>query len=566
MFFRRRLLSAVITASEVAALPELDAPYLPPPVCLKQSVDPAQRPTILFGPPPEGVTTVVAPTDGLGSGQPLFKITSPTCDYVSLRLALLKAGFRRISAGPKCDELPANVVWGKSMPAKIPPPGSPKERAYHSTKLTHPYQRFNHFPSSHSNLGCKAGLAMNLSRFPDKTKTFNPPTLIYPSQKAKIRDIIASSPKHHRFIWKPARGSCGRGIIICDGGDGDAVLQMEEGIARRIQEAEASNTSPLMYKHYVVQKYIDDPLLIDKKKFDLRIYVSAASFLPDVVAYRHQLGFARFAATDYKGDAIGEKYSHLTNFSIGRKVFDSDPREMSNKSEKEILETIKLASERASELKWTFEQLNHVLDTDRHRVTAAPGVVVDRASMWAAVDDVIRTTLMTVKDKVARQITEQDKMFNSLHGTNTSFSNSYFEVYGFDIMFDSQCRPWLIEVNTLPSLESSSVRDYHLKSKVVTDLLNMAMIVPFERTDKERHLFASAHPIPAGGTDSPEGVGQTVRSFYPREALPTPSPAASLLLLGKANRYHVSDPFDEKANRIRRQDEDRCRGGFIRIL
>jgi tubulin polyglutamylase TTLL9 len=34
-----------------------------------------------------------------------------------------------------------------------------------------------------------------------------------------------------------------------------------------------------------------------------------------------------------------------------------------------------------------------------------------------------------------------------------------FEMYGFDIMFDKNMKPWVLEVNCLASLSSSSVFD-----------------------------------------------------------------------------------------------------------
>lgn len=66
-------------------------------------------------------------------------------------------------------------------------------------------------------------------------------------------------------------------------------------------------------------RYIENPLLISGKKFDLRLYVLVTSFQP-LKAYQFKFGFCRFCSVRYKYNAhvsdINCLFAHLTNVSL----------------------------------------------------------------------------------------------------------------------------------------------------------------------------------------------------------------------------------------------------------
>jgi len=78
------------------------------------------------------------------------------------------------------------------------------------------------------------------------------------------------------WIVKPSTSSQGKGIFITQ------------------HSATASSGVNLEEETCTVSRYIDNPLLIDGKKFDLRIYVAVTSFNP-LRIYIHEQGLARFA-------------------------------------------------------------------------------------------------------------------------------------------------------------------------------------------------------------------------------------------------------------------------------
>ena len=50
------------------------------------------------------------------------------------------------------------------------------------------------------------------------------------------------------------------------------------------------------------------------------------------------------------------------------------------------------------------------------------------------------------------------------------------ELYGFDVLIDSDLKPWLLEVNLSPSLGCDSPLDIRLKSAMLSDLLTLVGI------------------------------------------------------------------------------------------
>ena len=69
----------------------------------------------------------------------------------------------------------------------------------------------------------------------------------------------------------------------------------------------------------MIQRYITNPLLINGHKFDLRTYVLITSYEP-LRIYVFQEGLARFASETYSTRVDkGNKYMHLTNYSINKK-------------------------------------------------------------------------------------------------------------------------------------------------------------------------------------------------------------------------------------------------------
>lgn len=81
----------------------------------------------------------------------------------------------------------------------------------------------------------------------------------------------------------------------------------------------------------VVQEYLENPCLIEKSKFDLRLYILLRSIAP-LKIYVYEEGLCRLATCDYEKPLSSNQKNmrmHLTNYAINK----LSPNFVFNKSE-----------------------------------------------------------------------------------------------------------------------------------------------------------------------------------------------------------------------------------------
>lgn len=110
------------------------------------------------------------------------------------------------------------------------------------------------------------------------------------------------------WIMKPTGKSQGAGIFL---------INKLSKLKRWSREAKTSFHPAIGKESYVISRYIDNPLLIGGKKFDMRLYVLVTSFRP-LKAYLFKLGFCRFCTVKYDTSVteLDNMYVHLTNVSV----------------------------------------------------------------------------------------------------------------------------------------------------------------------------------------------------------------------------------------------------------
>jgi len=67
-----------------------------------------------------------------------------------------------------------------------------------------------------------------------------------------------------------------------------------------------------------------------------------------------------------------------------------------------------------------------------------------------------------------------DPHVNLATKTHLKRKYSVHELFGFDVILDENLKPWIVEVNISPSLNSSSPLDVSVKGQMIADLFNLA--------------------------------------------------------------------------------------------
>ena len=253
-----------------------------------------------------------------------------------------------------------------------------------------------------------------------------PQTYIFPGDYNIFVEEFRKCP-NSTWIMKPSSNAQGKGIFLVN-----KLVQLK----RWATESKMPFQNGAFKESFVISRYLDNPLLVGGKKFDLRMYVLVTSYRP-LKAWMFKLGFARFCIAKYSNDA-GERdnmFIHLTNVAISKTSGAYNDAHGSKWS--------------IANLKFYLEQTHGKQETDQ---------------CFNEINNIIYLSLKSVQNVVT----------NDKH---------CFEIYGYDILIDDVLKPWLIEVNASPSLSYTTENDRIIKMNLLQDAFNI--VVPKEWTDQD---------------------------------------------------------------------------------
>lgn len=262
---------------------------------------------------------------------------------------------------------------------------------------------------------------------------FYPDTFTLPGEYLLFVECFKKSPDK-MWIMKPIGKCQGKGIFLFD-----KLSQISEW--RNDNRWKPENPQA---EKYVAQLYIPNPYLIGGKKFDMRLYVLVTSYQP-LTIYMYREGFARFTTSRFtmSHSNMADAYIHLTNVAIQKKgpEYDADSGGKMNVRALKLYLISKYGIARINQL---FCEIQLVVIRSLQAVQHI--IINDRQS---------------------------------------------FELYGFDVLIDSDLKAWLIEINAAPSLTGSTREDYNMKFQMLDDTLSVI--------DLDRRLTGNEEQV--GGYD-----------------------------------------------------------------
>lgn len=159
----------------------------------------------------------------------------------------------------------------------------------------------------------------------------------------------------------------------------------------------------------LVQKYIECPLLIESVKFDIRQWVLVLGMNP-ITIWVYDECYFRLSSETFDLSNIDDQFRHLTNNSIQKYQDKID----------------------AETLIWSEEQFDQAM-------LKQMGVQdFTNQRLKSGMNDIIVKTIRAAEENLGER-------------------KNVAEIYGFDFMVDCNFKPWLIEINSSPAFDNSSV-------------------------------------------------------------------------------------------------------------
>ncbi|CAD8157486.1 unnamed protein product [Paramecium pentaurelia] len=276
----------------------------------------------------------------------------------------------------------------------------------------------NHIQNN-THLGSKKNLFYNMKRYYEQQGLnvfdFLPQTY-HIKNKEDLQNFVQQN--HNQSIWivKPAE--------LTNRGHGIHIFQTINEVQQYLRSIHHHKNGA--QKTFIVQKYIENPLLYNQRKFDIRCYILFTSVNGQHKGYWYKDGYIRTSSQEFSLMNLSNKLIHLTNDAVQKYSEDYGRFEKGNKV--------------------SFEEFNNFLPIDFYQ-----------------------TIYIQMRNIALDQ-------FKATYGKlDPNRKENSFELFGLDFMIDDKFKVWLIETNTNPCLECSGPLLTKLIPQLIEDLFKLVL-------------------------------------------------------------------------------------------
>ncbi|CDW81438.1 tubulin-tyrosine ligase family protein [Stylonychia lemnae] len=225
---------------------------------------------------------------------------------------------------------------------------------------------------------------------------------------------------------------------------------------KKTSSNKTANQFKLKHNSFILQKYIERPLLIHQRKFDIRVWVFINY---DFSCYIFKEGYLRTSSSEFSIDPNNpdDQYVHLTNNAIQKYSENYGNFEDGNQM--------------------SYDQFQEYLDMSNYKL------------------DVKNDLVHRMKQLIVRSI------FATKSILDPQKRKSCFELFGYDFIIDEDLNLWLIEVNTNPCIEeSSSILKIYLP-RMIDDMLKLSVDQFYQDFNPKQNLINSGNQNEIGTID-----------------------------------------------------------------
>ena len=264
-------------------------------------------------------------------------------------------------------------------------------------------------------------------------------SLFFKKYYNKNKTII--DPNNIKYYWllKPTKKSQGDGIEIFSIND---INFIEKNILNNVDFNIDNNVCNKTMKNFIIQKYIDNLLIIDNKKMELRIYILIPSINPLIILFHD--GVIRLTSKNFTMNNWDDKLIHITNVKQQNKY---------NSNYSDIKQS----------LKWSTNDFQKYLFKNK---------LVDSITYY---DDIIKPKLKyLIFNIINSSIDDLDK------------NHGYYHLLGIDFILTNDLNIMVTEVQAKPGLKSDLKAKENIMFNMMTELIE---IVTFTNDFKLNNNF-----------------------------------------------------------------------------